>query len=333
MSKFIKKLNDIWDDKCKNYSRLPSTLPKQDRIIVIGDIHGDLKQLVKCLKIAKVINNDLNWIGGDTIVVQVGDQIDSCRSKNRSCDIPGVVENDMAEDVIILKYLSKLHKMAEKQNGAVYSLIGNHEMLNVYGNMSYVSYENINEFKDYKTKNGSVIHDPMEGRKYAFSPGNELANFLGCTRQFALIIGSNLFVHAGMTKEIMDKYNIEDLNSILSLYLFDELNNRETFHDLFMSGTVSPLWNRVFGSLKNSYDDCKKLMKPLETVYKVGKIYVGHTPQVNKGITSVCDNTVWKVDVGVSKAFNSFDSSKRKKTREAQVLEILNDGETFNVLK
>jgi hypothetical protein len=326
MDDFNNKLNNLWESKCKKYSKLPSTLPPVDRIIVIGDIHGDFEQLINCLTIGKVINKEGKWIGKDTIVVQVGDQIDSYRPNGK--DNNNNIKNDTPDDYKILKFMTKLHKKSQKYGGAVYSLLGNHELLNVMGDMTYVSKKNIEEFRNYNN-----IENPLEARKYAFAPGNDIANFLGCTRQMALIIGSNLFVHAGIVPEIIKKYNVNDLNTILSLYLFNELNNPQEFHDLFMSSTLSPLWNRVFGTLNQSIENCENIMKPLEEVYKVGKIYVGHTPQVNKGIHSSCNNKIWKVDNGVSKAFDSFDNFKKPKTRYAQVLEILNDGEIFNILK
>lgn len=330
MDNLKKKINSVWNNKCKNYDKLPSTLPAADRIIVIGDIHGDLNQLIKSLKIAKVINRKLEWVGDDTIVVQVGDQIDSCRFNGKiHCNEVGGSYNDTAEDIKILQFMTELHFKAQKHDGAVYSLMGNHELLNVMGDMTYVSHENIKEFTNYRTKNNSIINDPIEGRKYAFTPGNDIANFLGCTRQMALIIGSNLFVHAGIVPEIAKKYNVENLNTILSLYLFDELNNPRQFHDIFMSSQLSPLWNRTFGSLNQSYDNCKFYMEPLDKSYKVGKIYVGHTPQLKDGIHSSCNNKIWKVDNGMSRAFDTFKSNETKRT---QVLEILNDGEIFNIL-
>jgi hypothetical protein len=63
--------------------------------------------------------------------------------------------------------------------------------------------------------------------------------------------------------------------------------------------------------------------------YKIDKIFVGHTPILNKGITSVCNNKVWLTDYGSSKAFDKFSNGYRK----AQVLEILRDGEEINILK
>lgn len=328
MNEFINNFNQIYDKKCNN-NFLPSILPPTRRIIVIGDIHGDMDMLLKCLKIANLIDNNnashYKWIGGDSVVVQVGDQIDSCRFNGiDNCNDPDKYELDKPDDVKILYFLTKLHNKAQKKGGAVYSLMGNHEFMNVLGDFNYVSHSNINHFSNYNHK-GKIIKNGIDGRKIAFQPGNKIANFLACTRKMALIIGSNLFVHAGIVPQMIAKYKIDDMNKLLTLFLLDELKQPEVFKDLFLSGATSPLWTRIFGS---KIDNCIELLQPLKEIYNVNRIYVGHTPQLNTGITSQCNNNIWLTDVGMSKAFNNYNSN-----RQAQVLEILNDGEQINILK
>ena len=103
-----KKFKQIWAEQCKQYkiNEQPSILPKTDRIIVIGDLHGDLQITFKTLEIAKVIDTQHKWIGGNTIVVQVGDQIDRCRFDGKnSCNQKGITNFDEHSDIRILKYL------------------------------------------------------------------------------------------------------------------------------------------------------------------------------------------------------------------------------------
>ena len=308
------QFNMIYKQRCK-MDYLPSILPKVKRIIVIGDIHGDMDKLLKCLRIPKLIGDNDNWIGGTTVVVQVGDQIDSCRFRGSgNCN---QLDNplDKADDINILYFLTELHNQASKQGGAVYSLMGNHELMNVTGDMRFVSQSNIEEF-NYK---GSSIHNWLENRKLAFKPGNKIANFLACTRKMALVIGSNLFVHAGIVPEIQAKYQINDMNKILTLFLLGELEQPDRFKDLFIVGKTSPLWTRMFGN--KQILNCDQISETLIT-YKVGRMFVGHTPQFQVGINSQCNNTIWRTDVGMSRAFNVNNQSN-----EAQVLEILNDTE------
>lgn len=335
--KYISKFNQLWEAKCKKYQKLPSVLPAVNRIIVIGDIHGDFDELIRCLLKGKCVNRSLKWTGKDTIVVQCGDQIDSCRSSETiNCHMEKQ-KNDKAEDIKILKYLTNLHKEASKYGGAVYSLIGNHEMMN-QSDLRYVSYENIVSFADPDAHNKFI--SGLENRKKYFSPGNKIAEFLACTRLMALSIGSNIFVHAGLVKEISNKYSIDDLNMILSLYLFNELDNQEYITDIFENPKISPIWTRVFGLAGKNLGKkkCVELMKPLITNYKVGKIYVGHTPQILDGINGMCpdDNgnfNINLVDYGGSKAFDIVTDKENKKARQSQVLEILKDGKEISILK
>ena len=68
--------------KCNNKCSIipPSEIKfkpgQQTRIIVIGDIHGDFNALLAALYKSNVIDFGGNWTGGNTIVVQLGDQID-----------------------------------------------------------------------------------------------------------------------------------------------------------------------------------------------------------------------------------------------------------------
>jgi hypothetical protein len=152
-----------------NYSKscdnLPTILPPANRIIAIGDVHGDMKLVLSCLllsgliekttknknSIEVILNNKKNyycWSGKDTIVVQIGDQNDGCRPNNSdtsSCN----GDNDIADDIQILNFFTKLHELAKLDKGGVYSLLGNHELMNVEGNFSYTSKKNVDVFKNY----------------------------------------------------------------------------------------------------------------------------------------------------------------------------------------
>ena len=100
----------------------------------------------------------------------------------------------------------------------------------------------------------------------------------------------------------------------------------------------SILWNRDFGELDIDEIKDKELTLQLDTILneynkknngnhnssnQVTHIAIGHTIQYtsNKGINSICDNRVWRCDVGMSRAFGQRKSDPHRKP---QVLEILN---------
>lgn len=331
-----------WKEDCKDISDmpLPSILPAVPRIIVIGDLHGDWDMTLKSLYLAKVIDDDLNWKGKDTVIVQVGDQIDRCRGYAYKCSDERATINDEASDIKILKYLTKLHSQAQKEGGAVYSLLGNHELMNIMGDMRYVSYKGLKEF-EVKDDSGKIVKTGTEARKEQFKRGSELSNFLACTRQAALIIGSNLFVHAGIIPQLAEKYNVRDINNLVRKWLLNKTQDTNEINKIIKSSDFSPFWFRIFGQiptdLKTTDDYCKMYVNSVLEIYKINSMIVGHTPQsfiANKGINHTCEKKLWRVDVGMSDAFSVYDDidPQKKLNRSVQVLEITDDKE-FKILK
>jgi hypothetical protein len=337
-----------------NYRPLPTVLPKANRIIAIGDIHGDYGATLHCLKIACLIDDDLNWVAvpKNTVVVQIGDQIDRCRSHplKYDCDNPKATPNDEGSDIKIMELFTNLHNQAIKYGGGVYSLLGNHELMNVKGNMNYVSYKGLTQFDNYNCINepNKKFKSGKEARIHAFKPGNQYGKFLGCTRQSALIVGSFLFVHAGILPQLLDVLKMNDkndlqlLNKYVRQWLVGVIDETDIM-DIVNSTKYSPFWTRIMGYIKpklSEHDHCGRFLEPVLKVFKLDSMIVGHTPQFveNKaGINDTCGGKLWRVDTGFSDAFREFDPiltknpSTKSKYRNIQVLEILNE-EKFNIL-
>lgn len=332
--------NAFNDLTCPTNLPLAGTLPKVGRIIVIGDVHGDIDQFKETLKLAKLIDDKDNWTGGETVVVQLGDLIDSCRG----VDCFKESKEDKGADLELLKYVVKLNEKAQKNGGSFYSLIGNHEIMNVYGDFSYVSPKNFDIFADLLKEEDKENISLYEARKEAFKPGSPIANYLACSKLGVLIIGSNLFVHAGLISEVSKKYTAEEINKILREWLITKTSNPLDCDNsnILFSSKYSPFWMRVLGQLKHGIDTkneteynekCKDIDLVLES-WNVKHIHIGHSPTFiqNLGINHTCDEKIWRHDIGMSHAFSKFDKNGRSKIREIQVLEILDDTK-FNILK
>ena len=112
--------------------------PQPERLVVIGDIHGDIKRFKNILIDAKIINENIEWIAEpkNTFVIQMGDQIDSL---NRTTD----VDWEVIEDIEMITFTNILDKLAIAKGGRLISIIGNHEFMNTLGNYSYVSNNSI----------------------------------------------------------------------------------------------------------------------------------------------------------------------------------------------
>lgn len=327
--KFNNEINKL---KCPTNLPISGVLPAVRRIIVVGDVHGDIDQFKKTLKLAKLIDNKDNWIGKDTVLVQLGDLIDSCRGED--CFIES--EEDKGADLDLLKYVVDLNEKAIKDDGAVYSIVGNHEIMNVQGNFNYVSPKNFDSFLNLLDDKKDIT--PYQARKEAFRPGNPIANFLACSKVGVLIIGNNLFVHGGMIAETAKDYTPEKINKVLKDWLENKLENAEEYKKILFSSKYSPFWNRIMGQMQHSlpsdHEECKKNVNPVLEHWKVNHIHIGHSPTfIQKlGINETCSESVWRNDIGMSHAFSAFDKNGRSDIRKVQVLEILDDHK-FNVIK
>jgi hypothetical protein len=337
---------------CKGYKYYPLILPKQDRIIVIGDLHGDFDMTIKVLKLAKVIDNMNEWIGKKTIVVQVGDQIDSCRPLERKCgepeeldDILGSISSspdqlgynkDLPEDINILEFMNDLNKKANKKGGGVISLLGNHELMNSYGNLNNVSYKDLRKLS-------------KDDRINAFKPKGKYAKLMACSRLPAVIVGSFIFVHAGFIEPFMKKLKIKNKNDLYKISVTLRkwllgLIDKNYVTEIITQSNESMFWTRVLGrippDMSNKHPDCASLVNDVLEVFDVKGIAIGHTPQFfqhQKGINTTCDDSLLRVDFGGSFGFHKFDDKYKKDghvidMRDVQVLEILDDTK-INILK
>lgn len=338
---------DDFIKNCPNYPFRPTILPAVDRIIAMGDIHGDLSVAIQMFKLAKLIDNEFNWVANpkNTIVVQVGDQVDSCRpTPNNDCRRTPT-KYDKWYDMDVISFFDKMNEKAMKYGGAVYSLLGNHELMNVMGDLSYVSYKSSNNFK--YTHNNKT-YEGVQGRIEAFELGGPVSNHMGCTRNSVMIIGSNIFAHAGVLPKLAsllegyvmnEKDKLRYLNKIVRDWLMKKITENNSVMDgILRNSDSSPFWNRIYGNVRQNQklESCPKdLLNTIET-FKIGQVIVGHTPQMNyntngEGIHGTCAdnngvNRLFKIDGGFSDAFKVFEDNGK-----IQVLEILNDS-TFNIL-
>jgi len=295
---------------------VPSKLDAVKRIIVIGDIHGDKELMKKSLRLASIIDDNDKWIAEppDTVVVQVGDQVDRCRPiDGRTCS-EDITYNDEDSDYYILRFMHELNDKARRVNGRVINLLGNHEIMNVQGNVTYVSKKGLENKK----------------RLTDFQRGGPMARYLACTRNSIVIIGKHLFAHAGIMPALIDKYgkDIKKINNLIRNWL---LGDKHDINDLLNSPTLSPFWPRDYGN--ENANVCTTILPKVLTVFSVNDMVLGHSPQFftnGKGINAICNGRIINVDVGASNAFKAWDINDSK-NRQPQVLEILNDVDFYSI--
>ena len=83
-----------------------------ERIVAVGDIHGDLAAWHRALAVAGLVDASHNWVGGKAICVQIGDLIDG----------------HGAEDDLVLQYTVRLQAQAVAAGGELFVILGDHDV-------------------------------------------------------------------------------------------------------------------------------------------------------------------------------------------------------------
>lgn len=113
----------------------PEPSASDRRVVAVGDIHGDFDGFTKILRHAGLLDEDNHWAGGDTLFVQTGDFTDRGPKVRQVMDL-----------------LMRLEEQAPASGGRVVVLLGNHEVMNVIGDLRYVSAEDYAGFADGRSE-------------------------------------------------------------------------------------------------------------------------------------------------------------------------------------
>lgn len=215
---------------CVVFSTLAGNTPDAPQVIIaIGDVHGDFDDFCLILKHVGLIDEQLHWTGGHTTVVQTGDLLDRGPKERQN-----------------LELMMSLEDEAKKAGGQVVSLLGNHEMMNLMGDLRYVTPEIYASFstRDWDTRrrvayedfvkwrqsNSSLLqaaHDPLFDltesqwmakhpmgfieQREAFAPKAPYGDWLR-KHQTVTEISGLVFVHGGIAPDIA-KMKIGEINA------------------------------------------------------------------------------------------------------------------------
>lgn len=200
-----------------------------ERLVAVGDVHGDFDDLCRILKRTGLVDNQNRWIGGSATLVQTGDLVD------RGPQSRGVID-----------LLLGLEKEAAEAGGQVVPLLGNHEVMNILGDLRYVTPQNYAAFADSEsekrrknayaeyaawyaihlkllaaikqpalpaTEEGWMAEHPSGFLEYreAFSPNGNYGKWV---RQHDAIvkIGRVIFLHGGISPHLISS-QLEQMNS------------------------------------------------------------------------------------------------------------------------
>jgi len=309
--------------------------PAKERIIAIGDLHGDYESFENLMLEAELINKRGRWAGGKTIFVQTGD-----------------VPDRGPDSLKIIKRLRKLQKQAPRKGGRVVALIGNHEAMNITGDLRYVHPGEYSAFSDrnsrkvrervYEANRDGIevfylerdpaltselikaqwIEDTPLGKiehQTAWRPAGEVGEWVAANPAVA-IVGDSLFVHGGLSAKYAS-FSLGEINEAVA----EALGERSTDPESIINDEAGPLWYRGLVSrspLPNvevtsdagvGEPEVQPVLSIEEEIdlalnaFGVSRIVVGHTPSLT-GITASQNGKLIQIDTGIAAYYGGTKS-------------------------
>jgi TPR repeat protein len=268
-----------------------------ERVVAVGDVHGDYPQLVAVLRSANLIDEENNWTGGKAHLVQTGDVLDRGPESRKALDV-----------------LMRLESQAAAAGGAVHLLIGNHEAMNVYGDLRYVS---PGEYEAFRDENSAAVRDAaykkdgngqdrarwdaqhplgyFEHRQQLSSSGT-YGKWIA-SRDAVIKINDTLFLHAGVSPKYASA-KIREINQRVR----DELRNPEKLNGGIVTDVEGPLWYRGMAHGDPSFEP--QVQKVLKN-FGVERIVIGHT-YADAAITPRFGGKVVLIDIGLSRVYDNI---------------------------
>jgi hypothetical protein len=275
------------------------------RIVAVGDVHGGFSEFVSILRSAGVLDEKGSWIAAKTHLVQTGDVVDRGPDSRQVLDL-----------------LMRLEKQARKSGGRVHALLGNHEAMNLYGDLRYVSAA---EYESYRKPDSSEEREAywnrhVEERKaeglqtdkeykikwerehplgwvehrLAFNSTGVYGKWLR-QRNALIQINDVLFLHGGLSPKYAAATAAE-----LNKKIREELEDFKKLEGGVTMDSAGPLWYR--GLANGSEEELSAHVDQLLKKHGVRHIVLGHTP-TGGAILPRFEGRVILIDVGLSKLY------------------------------
>ena len=299
----------------------PAHAKDSGRIVAVGDLHGDFAAWQDVARDARLMDANGHWIGGPTTLVQLGD-----------------ITDRWPDCLKIIRSLQQLAKEAPHTKGRVIVILGNHEAMNLLGDLRYTTPGEFAAFADaqspgrreavfqsnkanieasYRAKNPAMtpqaIHDAWIAstplgwveHRLAWKPTGELGQW-ATKNPVVAKVGKTLFVHGGISVESaaipLEQLNVKYRRAMAAA---DETT---------LSDPVGPLWYRGLAmndpeaeaqrlamhrpSPANVDDELGKVL----LAYGAKRIVIGHTPSP-QGIQITNNGQLARIDTGMSRVY------------------------------
>jgi len=294
----------------------PCRVPDAPRVVAVGDVHGAYDGLVRILRFAGITDAKDKWAGGKAHLVQTGDMLDRGKDTRKVLDL-----------------LMRLQGEARKAGGRVHALLGNHEVMNMLGDLRYVNAEEYEGYREPEStrrrehyyeatlqqarKSAKAAGQPFDEdafhakflqqvplgfieRTAAFSVEGRYGRWLRARPVIAKVNGV-VFVHGGLTPEVA-ALGCEAINAAVRRELTDDLaKTKQDPQATLAAGENGPLWYR--GLTK----DDESVLAPQvdQALQSLGAraIVVGHSVTGNGRIQARFGGRVVGIDVGMGDVY------------------------------
>lgn len=178
-----------------------------DRLVAISDVHGAYPAMVRTLRAAGILDESLAWAGGETGLVVTGDLLDRGADSRQAMDL-----------------LMRLEAEAAAAGGQVHVLLGNHEVMNLVGDLRYVARGEYAAFADEETaeerdrwyaaaaaRESSLTREAFDAaappgffaHRRAFAADGKYGAWL-LQKPIMVVVGDTAFVHGGLSPVVAE---------------------------------------------------------------------------------------------------------------------------------
>lgn len=321
-------------------AKIPCVWTGVEKIVAIGDVHGDYENFLPLLQGTGLVDQSLHWAGGKTHLVQIGDIMD---------------RGTRAKDVLDL--LMRLEKEAEAAGGMVHVLIGNHEELNITGaTFEYEGYVTIEQFvsfipEDFRKKQevkyvsklsaedkarveiqgldlasdenlrlfwGKLLQENADAKRAYVRNFNDIYGKWFLQKNAVIKINDIVFCHGGISKEY-SSWKLQDVNDSLrsELSIFAEsavslhlLSDRITPRIVYDSS--GPLWYRGMTGADDAAteDEVTRILDKLEArAMVVGHGFdLAHTQSPTVSLENIVryNGRIYNINTGINRIYHGL---------------------------
>lgn len=282
-----------------------------ERIVVVGDLEGDYEKFTDMLRTAQLIDARNQWIGGRAHLVQLG-------------DIPDRGPNSR----MIMDLLMQLEPQAQRAGGYVHALVGNHEAMNVEGDLRYVHPGEYAAFADrgsarrreqYYTQTQAYLraNPPPTGvpvfddayraqweaehplgyveHRAAWAPTGRYGRWIA-SHDAVIRINDTLFLHGGLGPS----FAAADTDAMNNAVRVELRGQPDAMFPGILTNQEGPLWYR--GLSLNAEDAERANVDALLAHHRVSRIVLGHTKRAST-VWPRFDGHVLIADIAVPDGF------------------------------